>query len=96
MTYEKLRGTLYNLVVTDNQNGDSGAATDATVTVTYLDGTSTVTLGTTYKSGDSFLIPNGGTNITVTGNASFGSYTNKNFVPSTELSNTTYTVTYKA
>lgn len=98
MTYEKIRGTLYSLVVTDNQSGASNAATNATVTVKYIKDNVETILGTTYKNGDTFLIPNGATNIAVTGNASFGSYTDKNFTPYTTLYSPTYiyTVTYMA
>ena len=89
-------GTTYNLVVTDNQSGASNAATNANVTVKYTKDNVQTILGTTYKNGNTFLIPSGATNITVTGSASFGSYTDKNFAPTTTVSGTTYTVTYKA
>lgn len=87
--------TQYTLVVTDNQNGASNAVTDATVTVKYTLNGITTMLGSSYKNGATFLIPDEAT-ITVTGNNSFGNYTNANFTPDTTVNGTTYTVTYKA
>jgi hypothetical protein len=82
--------TSYSLVVTDNQNGASSATTNATITVKYTLNNVETTLGTNYKNGDTFLIPNGATNITVTGSNV------TNFAADVILSGLTYTVTYKA
>lgn len=80
---------LYNLVVTDNQNGASGAASNANITIIYTkDGTQT-TLGTTFKNGDTFSVPNDATNITLSG------YIN-GYAGYQSLSGTTYTYTFKA
>ena len=83
-------GTTYSLVVTDNQSGASNAATNANITVKYTKDNVETILGTSFKNGDTFLIPNGATNITVTGSSI------TNFAPTTTSSGTTYTVTYKA
>lgn len=90
MTYLKIRGTLYSLIVTDNQSGASGAASNANITVKYIKDNVETILGTTFKNGDTFLIPNDATNITITGSSI--TY----FAASTTVSGTTYTVTYKA
>ena len=83
-------GTTYSLVVTDNQSGASNAATNANITVKYTKDNVETILGTSFKNGDTFLIPNGATNITVTGSSI------TNYAADTTVSGTTYTVTYKA
>lgn len=83
-------GTTYSLVVTDNQSGASNAATNANITVKYTKDNVETILGTAYKNGDTFLIPNGATNITVTGSSI------TNYAADVTVSGTTYTVTYKA
>ena len=83
-------GTTYSLVVTDNQSGASNAATNANITVKYVKDNVETILGTSFKNGNTFLIPNGATNITVTGSSI------TNFAADATVSGTTYTVTYKA
>lgn len=83
-------GTTYSLVVTDNQSGASNAATNANITVKYTKDNIETILGTSFKNGNTFLIPNGATNITVTGSSI------TNYAADATVSGTTYTVTYKA
>jgi hypothetical protein len=83
-------GTTYSLVVTDNQSGASNAATNANITVKYIKDNVETILGTAYKNGDTFSIPNGASSITVTGSSI------TNFAADVAVSDTTYTVTYKA
>ena len=83
-------GTTYSLVVRDNQSGASNAATNANITVKYIKDNVETILGTAYKNGDTFLIPNGASSITVTGSSI------TNFAAVVAVSDTTYTVTYKA
>lgn len=84
------KGIRYSLVVTDNQGGASNASTNASVTVKYTLNGTTTTLGTTFKNGDQFIIPDGATNVTVTGSSV------SNFTKYTTVDGNTYIVEYKA
>lgn len=89
--YLMQRGTLYSFVVTDNQNGASGAASNCTITINYTDSNSVSHSPTiSYPATSTYLIPNGSTITSVTGSSV------AHFTPYTTNSGTTYTITYKA